>query len=283
MATTLRGMKKGRGGKLSSTDKGYVYTESQEYVVISDVKNETIFNVLSTAGLPRIGFTSTAFANAVCRDLTPKQDTKSPYVWYVTADYTTEPLNQDTDGDDEDNPNPTAWIPIYRGGIEITEDAMSEDFSTTPKKYLNSAGKAFPDPLVRRRPAIVYQFQQFIASSVTDYQIGEYNDTINLTAFRGFPADTLKCTIGEFERGYFYGMDCTKVPVKLAYKRDGWLDKKLDAGYEARPAAGDKPVSTAGGRLALLAADGTEQAEGLPPRYITFVPHPRVEFSTFLR
>ena len=246
MTTTLRGIRKGRGGKLSSSEKGYVYTESQEYVVVSDVKDESILNVLSTAGVPRIGFSATAFAGAVCRDLTPKQDPKAPTVWYVVADFTTEPLNQDTSGDDPEDPNPTAWIPKYTGGIEIYEDVLELDFSTTPKPYVNSAGTAFNPPLVRARPIIVYQFQQYIASTITDPQIGEFNDTINLTTFRGFGADTLKCTISGFERGYFYGRDCTRLSVKVAYKRNNWLDKPLDGGYEYRPAAGDTPVGSAG-------------------------------------
>lgn len=283
MATTLRGVKAGTGGKLSSTAKGYVYTQSLEYVVISDVKDETIFNVLNTSGLPRIGFTSTAFADAVCRDLSPKQDPKQPYLWRVTADFTTEPLNQDTTGDDPDNPDPTAWVPLYKGTIETFPEVMFEDFSTSPKKYVNSAGKKFPEPLVRNRPIIVYSFQQYIASTVTDAQIGEYNDTINLTTFKGFGADTLKCTIADFERGYFYGVSCTLLSVKVAYKRDKWLDRPLDMGYEYRPTAGAEAVASAGGKLVSLATDGTLRSDTLAPLALEFVPHKRVEFSTFLR
>ena len=282
MATTLRGQKKGTSGKLSSTEKGYVYTQSLEYIVISDVKDESVYNVLTTAGLPRIGFSTSTFGNAVCRDLTPKQDSKSPYVWYVTADYTTEPLNQDTDGDDEDNPDPTAWVPRYTGGIETYEDRLDLDFSSTPKPYVNSAGTAFSEPLVRLGPIIVYQFQQYIVPSITDVQIGEFNDTINLSAFKGFAADTLKCTISGFERGYFYGVDCTRLSVKVAYKRNTWLDKPLDIGYEYRPAAGEKPVGSAG-RLVQLNSDGTERPKSSPPLALTFVPHKRVDFASFLR
>ena len=283
MATFLRGQKRGGSGKLSSTDKGHVYTQSLEYVVISDTKDETIYNVLTTPGLPRIGFSTSTFAGAVCRDLTPKQDSKAPNVWYVTADYTTEPLNQDTSGDDEDNPDPTAWIPQYKGTIETFPEVVFEDFSTSPKKYVNSAGKKFPEPLIRSRPIIVYSFQQYIAPSVTDVQIGEYNDTINLTAFRGFGADTLKCTISDFERGYYYGAACTVMSVKVAYKRNKWLDQPLDMGYEYRPTAGAQTVASAGGKLVSLESNGTLRSDTLAPLALEFVPHKRVEFSTFLR
>jgi hypothetical protein len=283
MATFLRGQKRGTSGKLASTEKGFVYTQSLEYIVISDVKDESVYNVLSTSGLPRIGFSTSTFAGAVCRDLTPKQDTKSPYVWYVTADYTTEPLNQDTDGDDPENPDPTAWTPIYKGTIETFPEVMFEDFSTVPKKYVNSAGKKFPEPLVRNRPVIVYSFQQFIPGSVADAAIGEYNDTINLTTFRGFGADTLKCTIADFERGYFYGFYCTLLSVKVAYKRNKWLDKPLDMGYEYRPTAGAETVASAGGKLVSLASNGTLRSDASDPLALEFVPHKRVEFSTFLR
>ncbi len=283
MATVLRGQKKGTSGKLSSTANGYVYTQSLEYIVISDVKDETVFNVLNTAGLPRIGFSTSTFAGAVCRDLTPKQDTKSPYVWYVVADYTTEPLNQDTTGDDENDPDPTAWVPIYKGIVETYPEVMFWDFSSTSKPYVNTAGKKFPEPLVRNRPIIVYSFQQYIDAAITDVQIGEFNDTINLTSFKGFDADTLKCTIADFERGYFYGLYCTLLSVKVAYKRDKWLDRPLNMGYEYRPTTGDPSVASAGGMLVSLDADGTRRSDLLDPLALEFVPHPRVEFSTFLR
>lgn len=283
MATTLRGIRKGKGGNLSSTARGYVYTESQEYVVVSDTKTETIFNVLSTAGVPRIGFSATAFGGAVCRNLKPKQDAKAAEVWYVTADFTTEPLNQDTSGDDPDDPDPTAWVPLYKGTIETYPEVMFYDFSTTPKPYVNSAGAKFPEPLIRNRPIIVYSFQQYIASTITDAQIGEYNDTINSATFKGFGADTLKCTIADFERGYFYGVDCTLLSVKLAYKRDKWLDRPLDMGYEYRPTSGVQTVASAGGMLVALDPDGTRRSSLLEPLPLEFVPHKRVAFATFLR
>lgn len=281
MATILKGIAGGRGGKLTLNEKGPVYTESVELIVISNIKNESIANVLSTAGLPRVNFTATTFG-ALCRDLTPKQDAKSPYVWRVNAEFTTEPLDYDTDGDDPDNPNPTSWVPIYKGVGESFEEVVYEDFSTTPKKYVNSAKKKFPEPLIVKRPVVVYTFRQFVVSTFTDMQIGDWNDTINLSVFKGFPADTLHLTVQDFERGTFYGMYCTLVNFRVAYKKDKWLNKPLDMGYEYRPTAGGPTVGSAGGKLVALESNGTQRSDTLDPLALEFVPHRRVAFGGFL-
>jgi hypothetical protein len=279
MATVLRGMKSGKGGKLTLTAKGPVYTESSEFIIVSDVKNESIANVLSTTGLPRVNFTLTTF-DALCRDLTPKQDAKSPYVWRVVADFTTEPLEYDTGSDDPDSPDPTTWVPIYKGVVETMEEVVYEDFSSTPKKYVNSAKKKFPEPLVVKRPIIVYSFQQFVASTYTDVQIGDWNDTINTASFKSFPADTLHLTVQDFERGTFYGVDCTLVSFRVAYNKQTWLNKPLDMGYEYRPSAGDPTVGSPGGKLVALESDGTLRDDTLEPLALEFVPHRRIAFAT---
>lgn len=280
MATILKGWKKGMGGKFSRSKSGPVYTETRTAVIISDIKDESPFAVLSTPGLPRVALSTLLNpTQAICTSVDPKQDTVSPNVWFADCEFSTATENQETD----ENPDPTTWIPRYSGKIETYPEVMYEDFSSTPLKYVNSAGKKFPEPLIRNRPIIVYSFKQFIVSTITDPQIGEFNDTINLTTFKGFDADTLKCTISEFERGYFYGMDCTVLSVQVAYKRNKWLDRPLDMGYEYRPTAGAEANGTAGGKLVSLNTNGTLRSDTLAPLEKIFVPHKRVEFSTFLR
>lgn len=280
MATILKGWRKGMGGKFSAGKSGPVYTETRTAVVFSDVKDESPFVVLSTTGLPRVGLTTLiGISNSICTDVSPKQDTGSPYLWLVDCEFSTATEGQDTGGD----PDPTTWTPRYSGKIETYPEVMYEDFSTPKLKYVNSANKKFPEPLIRHRPIIVYSFKQYIVPTITDVQIGEFNDTINLTAFKGFPADTLKCTISEFERGYFYDMDCTLLSVSVAFKRDAWLDRPLDMGYEYRLSAGVPAVGSAGGMLVSLNGDGTLRSDVSDPLVKIFVPHQRVEFSTFLR
>lgn len=281
MSTILKGIVGGRGGKLNLTAKGPTYTESVEFIVISDIKNESPAAVLATSGLPRINFTLSTFG-ALCLGLTPKQDPKSPYVWRVTADFTTEPLDYDTGADDPEDPNPTTWIPFYKGVVETFEEVVSEDFSSSPKKYVNSAKKKFPEPLVVKRPITVYAFQQYVVPTFTDVQIGDWNDSINLTEFRTFPADTLHVTVQDFERGVFYGFPCTLVSFRVAYKKNTWLDKPLDMGYEYRPTAAAQTVGSPGGKLVSLESNGTLRSDTLEPLALEFVPHPRIEFADFL-
>jgi hypothetical protein len=280
MATILKGWKKGMSGKFSKAKSGPVYTETRTAVVFSDIKTESPAAVLYTTGLPRVGLTTlSGIANSICTDVNPKQDTGSPYLWTVDCEFSTATEDQDTG----DNPDPTTWTPRYSGKIETYPEVMYQDLSSPPLPYVNSAGKKFPEPLIRNRPIIVYSFKQYIVSTITDVQIGEFNDTINLNTFKGFAADTLKCTISEFERGYFYAMNCTVLSVSVAYKRDKWLDQPLDMGYEYRPTAGAVAVGSAGGMLVSLNSDGTLRSDVSPPLAKTFVPHKRVAFNTFLR
>ena len=286
MATILKGWKKGMSGKFSKAKSGPVYTETRTAVVFSDLKTESPAAVLYTTGLPRVGLTTlSGIANSICTDVNPKQDTGSPYLWTVDCEFSTATEDQDTN----DNPDPTTWTPRYSGKIETYPEVMYEDFTPAsaspagPYKYVNSAGKKFPEPLIRNRPIIVYSFKQYIVSTITDVQIGEFNDTTNQSAFKGFAAYTLKCTISEFERGYFYAMSCTVLSVSLAYKRDGWFDRPLDMGYEYRPTAGAVAVGSAGGMLVSLNSDGTLRSDLSPPLAKSFLPHKPVAFSTFLR
>ena len=278
MATWLKGFTKGRKGKIVRGEKGPVYTESIDYIVISTVKDEALANVLATSGLPRVNVTSTTYG-AVCNSLDAKQDTKAPNVWRATAEFTTEPLNQDTGGD---NPDPTTWTPIYKGTIETYPEVLYKDFSPTPKAYVNSCNNKFPEPLIINRPIIVYQFQQYIAKTISDVTIGGYNEVINSGGFKGFAAKSLKCNVSGFERGYFYGYECTLVDFKVSYKKSLWLNKPLDMGYEYRPSAGAPAMSTAGGKLVALNPNGTLRADTAEPLALEFQPYDDVPF-TFLR
>lgn len=279
MATILLGEQKGRGGRLERTEKGYVFRSTRTYIVKSDAKNESEYTVCMTSGLPIVGVTPTT-DGATCRGLTPKQDTKSPYIWFVTADFDTEPINQNM-GDPVD-PNPTTWIPIYKGKIETFPEVLYEDFSSTPKKYVNSANNKFPEPLIVNRPIIVYEFPQYEDSSLTDVQIGDRNDTVNSGSVRGFAAQTLKCNISEFERGWYYGFECVRINYRIAYKKSTWLNKPLDMGYEYRPTAGAVAISSPGGKLVALNSDGTLRADTSAPLALDFKAHREISFS-FLR
>ncbi len=283
MATIVKGWKKGMGGKFSKTKEGPVWTETRTAVIYSSIKNENPFAVLSTTGLPQVGLsTLPGLAQAICTSVDPKQDTTSPYLWLVDCEYSTQTEKQDTNSS---NPDPTTWLPIYSGKVETYPEVMYKDFSATPKKYINSAGSKFPEPLVVNRPVIVYDFFQYEANSVTDKQIGDRNDTINSDTVRAgmFPIHTLKCTVSGFERGYFYGMAAVKINYSVAYKKSEWLNRPLDMGYDYFPtakAAGVTRLQSA--TLVSLNTNGTAKSDEQDPDELEFIGFRPISFA-FLR
>lgn len=292
MTTVLRGEKPARKGQLQATREGMTYSVDREYYVLSDVKNESELNVLATTGLPIIGISSLAgFPGAICRSLSPQQNEKQPQLWTVTANFSTQPINQEAppsgpNPGDPPNPDPTTWIPVYRGQMQYYPEVVWEDFSNPPKKWINHAKSPFSEPLTVTRPVIVYDFWQYEADTVTDKQIGDRNDCINSSGVtRGgvtYPQYTLKVSIPEFERGYYFGYQAVRIHYQVAYKPSTWKVKPLQVGYEYFVAPGDKET-VAAPQLIHLNSDGTKRDKDLGILSdVEFVPHKDISFS-FLR
>jgi hypothetical protein len=265
------------------------YSVDREYIVLSDVRNESELAVLATTGLPIIGVSSLAgFPGAICRALNPVQDQRQPHLWSVRATFSTDTIQQEppnTGPNGSPNLNPTTWIPIYRGRMEYYQEVIYKDFSSPPKDYVNYAGVPFSEPLVVNKPIVVYDFWQFESNTVTDKQIGERTDKINSSSVtRGsntWPAKTLKISVVEFERGFFYGFACVNIHYMIAYKPSTWAVKPLQVGYEYRLVAGG--VRVASPKLVALETDGTLRDDSLPVLSNNeFLPHDTISFG-FLR
>jgi hypothetical protein len=291
MTTTLRGEKPGRQAQLQSNKDGMTYSVDRVYYVQSSVRNESELNVIATTGLPIIGISSLAgFPGTICRNLNPSQNSKQPHLWEVTANFSTQPIQQEapnTGPGDTPNPDPTTWLPIYSGKMQYYPEVVYEDFSPSPGpyKWVNYAEVPFNEPLVITRPIIIFDFWQMEASSTTNKTIGDRNDCINSSSItlRGesFPQYTLKCSVIEFERGYLYGYSVVNIHYQLAYKPSKWTVKPLQVGYEYKPAAGADRTSSP--KLVALNADGTKRSDSLAPLADKeFIPHKPISFS-FLR
>lgn len=277
MATLLKGVKKGRGGGIKQSGTNITYTERRTYIVLSDIRNDSVINVLSTAGLPRVMLTTVdgTAGQCVCTDVSPKQDEGCPYTWTVDVEFSTNAEKQENSGD----PNPTTWVPVYSGKVEHYPEVIYEDFSSPPKKYLNSAKDKFPEPLIVKRPVIVYDFYQYEPASITDVQIGDRNDTVNTASIRGFAAETLKLTVTTFERGWFFGFPAVRINYSVAYKKNKWLNTPLDMGYSYLTATGERIASD---KIVCLNPDGTKKADNATPDVLTFKEFRQISFS-FLR
>lgn len=276
MATLLKGVKKGRGGSVKQSGQNITYTERRTYIVLSDIKNDSVINVLSTAGLPRVMLTTVdgTGGQCVCTDVSPKQDDGCSYTWFVDVEFSTNAEKQETSGD----PDPTTWIPVYSGKVETYPEVLYRDFSSPRKPYLNSAGDKFPEPLIVKRPVIVYDFYQYEPATITDSEIGDRNDTVNTASVRDFAAETLKLTVTGFERGWFFGFPAVRINYSIAYKKDKWLNEPLNAGYGYKIAGKRYPSD----KLVFLNSDGSPKADSAEPDVLTFKESRQISFS-FLR
>ena len=237
MATIIKGEIKGRRGRLEKTEDGHVYTETRKYIVLSDIRTESPYAVTATSGLPIVGLSVLGSTGARCKSIDPEQDDKNPQKWTVTAEFSTEKVDQKEDPEDPTNPDPRTWIPVYRGVMETYPEVMYRD--SDGKAYVNSAGDRFPEPLIKQRPIIVYEFSQYEDPSVGDKEIGDRSFSMNSSVFKEWPAWTLLLTVKSFERGYFYGFETVRIDYRLSYKKGilvsgapaGWRDTPLDIGY----------------------------------------------------
>lgn len=278
MATFLRGEKRGRSARFERTKDGFQFTESRTYVVISDDSRESPVIVASTAGLPVPGITPT-LSGAICRSLNPQQDEKQPKVWNVQAEFTTEPLNQQVDKSGTPDPNPVNWVPIYEGVVETYAEVMMKDQDNKP--YVNSAKDKFPEPLLRNRPIIVYEFSQYEPKTLSDFDIGARTYTTNSVKFGPWEKQTLQLVVKKFTRGFFFGFETVKIDYRMAWKEDNWLDKPLDMGYSYRAVSGGDRVNSL--VLVALNTDGTKKADTADPDALNFKAMKEIDFNTFLR
>jgi hypothetical protein len=278
MATVLKGEMKGRRGRLEKTEDGHVYTETRKYIVLSNIRTESPYTVTATSGIPIVGLSVLAATGARCKSVDPEQDEANPQKWTVTAEFSTEQVDQKEDPADPTNPDPAVWIPVYKGVIETYPEVMYVDRTGAP--YVNSAGDRFPEPLIKQKPILVYEFTQYELPSLTDIQIGDRTFSVNNATFKGFPEWTLMLSVKEFERGFFYGYERVKIAYRVAYKKDNWKDKPLDMGYSSIEGGGKVHQPTL---VALNSPSGSKRSAGAAPSALSFEAPAPINFASFLR
>ena len=285
MATELIGRERTGNARLSGGKDGFSYSETYDYLVMSDDPFEDYWNVITTAGLPQVLVTE---VNGIkCTGKTANRDSGHAGLWRVSCEFTQETTGQETGTD----PDPTTWIPIWTGSIETYDEVLLKaktsstatgTLSGSEEPYMNSAKDLFPDPLIKRRPIIVMEFVQYEAYNLDPDEIAARNDTINNAAFKGFGARTLKLNVRAFTKGIYYIYPPTQIAYVVAYKPSVWCDGPLDIGYEYRAAAGTAKIQSP--VLVALNTDGTAKAstsDAVVNKY--WFPHTELDFSSFIR
>jgi hypothetical protein len=161
---------------------------------------------------------------AVCRKVTPVQDPQSPYVWTVTAEYSTKAGDQS-----RYDPNPLLRPPTIRWSSQKFQKDATQDIQGNP--IVTSAGEAYDPP----RPIDDSRMILTVVRNESSYDPGLaqlYTNATNFDVFFGALAGQCKCDSiqGElkFETGIYY-WEVTYV-FHFRTGTDSWVLALLDEG-----------------------------------------------------
>lgn len=285
MATVLIGKERNGDANLSASSSGFTYTETHDYLVMSDDPNEDYWNVITTPGLPSVFVTS--IAGLLCRSKRARRDQNHAGLWRVSCEFSSENTGQETGG----NPDPTTWTPVWESSTELYDELIHEArYASTktgtklgPRPYRNSAKDLFPDPLMMKSPIAVCEFIQYESPSQSLEDILDRNEMLNDEAFRGFPKRSLKVNVRKQTFGFYFNYPAYKIHYAVAYKPSLWVDAPLDVGYEYFAQAGDtKRVSSP--TIVALNNDGTKKDDNQDPVVNWYYfPYYEMDFGSFLR
>lgn len=284
MAITVRGEKREGNARIRKSGKKLTYEDTYTYLVTTDDINTTRLQILSAAGIPRVGFTRSGLGFAVCTDVACDRNPVNPYEWTVTANFSSE-VEEDTSGANESQSgDPTSWQPIAEISFETFQYYRPFDYYNKP--FVNSAGMPYSSALPETRTLVRFEFEQFEAKTLTIAEIAARNEIVNSDPFFGKDAGTLKLSVKSAKIGYYYGYKVWRIEYSMVWREDTWIYKVLDTGPYYKdgntiknfitPPPGEQHymglLNGQGGKL--TAAD---------PHYNEFFIYPGYSFSTFLR
>ncbi len=267
------------GGVRSRWKNGIITTEEDwSFLVQADSltqnRQEIIFG---TAGLPVLG---TVFNNMMTVGKDASRTAEHGLVWRVTVT-----LSNEVDGDDQNQQqgDPTTWIPVRQMLYERIEEVMTKDASGTV--IANSAGQPFDTGIVQARYMPAWEFWQFDPISLTDEQMLAYAEVCNSTLWKTKAAKTWLCKIIDSTVGFYYGYRCRVTQFRVVYNWKKWTTKRLDVGTVYKSGSNILPYLDDQGNqyLGPLNGSGGKVSAGSPPAELEFDRFPTVDFATFLR
>ena len=226
MANTVLGEKREGDARLRSKGGIPMLEETYIFLVEADNKNNSRINILNTSGLPIVGVTVSAFGYSVCRSKNAKRRPTSPTLWDVTCEFSSEVEESQNSQDIATDAN--AWVPIYETKFERQERLVTKDISGDP--VVNSAGDPFPYGISIGRYTGVWEFFQFENAAITDFEMINLVETVNVSPFKGGAAKTWLLTIMASTTGFYYGQKRRLNQYSLKYNKEKWTHKMLDEG-----------------------------------------------------
>jgi hypothetical protein len=291
MPNTLRGFKREGEIRIRATGGFPIIEEVYTFLVDADSKDTSRFEVFnSTPNIPIPNVTVSSYGITVCKDVALVRDDKIATLWHGTANFSSE-VEENQNGSNDQQSNPETWVPIYETKFERLQEVATKD--QVGKAISNSAGQPFDNGIIRARFIPVWEFFQIEPASVTDEQVIDRNEVVNIGAFKGRAARTLLCTVLSSVVGFYYGAPRRLTKYSLKYNSQNWRHKRLDVGTVfldangegACGAGGYSPYTDCEGNVMLGGLDGSgaKVAPGTEPSVLEFSMYPEVNFSTFLR
>lgn len=214
--------------RIRKSGKRLVYEESWKAFYYDPTGQLQRDQVITAAGVPRVGLTRSGNGFTVCSSVDAERDAGNVKLWHVSIEYSSD-VEEDTSGANESTSgDPTTWVPIASATFETYQWYSVEDASGNA--FANSAGVPFTSSLPLPRTLIRYDFEQFEPPSTTLDEISARNETVNSTTFLKKPQKTMRLTVKDATIGYYYGYKVWRVAYSLLFKKDDWKHKVYDIG-----------------------------------------------------
>jgi len=242
--TSFQEVHGGRGGGVSGN---WVRSYRRSFVVQTDSVQDDAATILLHPSCPKLYDVYAAGAtldlSAFCKRVTPDQDSESPNVWRVTAEYDTiaDPRKQ--------NPNPLLRPPKISWNFQLGTKAVEKaafinattGAETSDVPVQNSAGMPYDPPLEADEAIATLQIEKALAD-FDPVMAFNYTNAVNNDPWMGGDAYTWKCQgiSGTLE---YAQVEETLIPYWVAtalfqYRFETWRFEILDAGFYKKNGGG---------------------------------------------
>lgn len=311
--TSVRESWEGRAGKDVWT-RQRTYTRTFEVVTDDPADDVTVAG--SAVGpdgkrIPRLGDAYPGDSAAVVVSVHPSNLTDSPFHWLVTVEYDTQPPVPEAQQPSTSPPppppqaeqgeqqgvdrkeNPLGRPPVWKFSFQQTTEPVQRSYFGALEPLRNSADLPFDPPATIEvsRPVVTCTWN---VALVNLDRLDDLQDAVNDRPFWGKAARTWRC-IGIDAQSNFEN-DCWfwTVTVTLAYRRETWDLKLLDAGYSEKvfvdPNNAGSPVwvwqkmkdpwGNEPTEPVPLDGNGRKLAIGSQPVFLEFRVYPERDFNT---
>lgn len=300
-------------GRVGKDDWNKHRTYTRVFEVWTDDPNDDVTVVGNATGIPLLGDSHPNDDAAVVVSVSPSQSEETPLRWTVAIEYDTQPPVRDALQPSATSPppppppgapgpqspadraeNPLDRAPIWKVSFQQTEQVVTRTFANG-EDIVNSAGLPFDPPLTIEvsRPLISCTWN--VATLNLD-KLELLQDAVNAEPYFGRPARTLRCVGIEAGSGFENGVGFWTVTVTLAYNRDTWDVRVLDAGYAVKRTEDWEGTGTPTVRWVKIKDPyGNEATEPVPldgagqalapdenPVYLTFAIYPERDFPALI-